>query len=534
MQERIVAQFHESGGNISETARRLGISRDTVRNHLNQAGLYTSPQAGGVLESQSLEALDLPTETERVKRYILSSAQNNTKVNQAVLNNLKRLASVVGAELKISRFTYNTGAFSDRPEKTNKKSAASKAAFWYDPQLDVYSAPEGEVADLRLAPDLIFYDRANIIPTAERPLSGLETHYGINSLIVPHPKIALECVPTNATDPVKIMFTTGSVTQVNYIQKKAGMKAEWHHCYGGLLVEVDHEGQWWAWHVQCQPNGHLQFLDVIIDENGIVTRNNRVEAITPGDVHHACISQNAHTAVWGIGGLVEVLRPRETHLHDLYDNLAANRHDRASFQKRYERWLANQHKVSKELDDCAAILRTMMFDDMRIIVIRSNHDDGLERWLDAVDYKTDLPNAEIYLEAQLEQLRAMREKRSWMFLEWAMRKRGIPENQVQFLERDESWVVAGIECGNHGDEGINGTRGTPNGFVKIGRKLNIGHFHAPGIRDGVYCTGLLGEPDYRRGPNNHAAACIITYPSGKRTIAFLRGTQWRAGSVGPT
>jgi hypothetical protein len=54
----------------------------------------------------------------------------------------------------------------------------------------------------------------------------------------------MKSVASVKSDPTKFNWTTGTVTLRNYIQKKAGQKAEFHHCYGALLVEVDSTGAW--------------------------------------------------------------------------------------------------------------------------------------------------------------------------------------------------------------------------------------------------------------------------------------------------
>jgi hypothetical protein len=78
----------------------------------------------------------------------------------------------------------------------------------------------------------------NILPTANDPLEGLETYSQRKSAIFPHAKMAMRSVATMKHEGTKLNFTTGTVTQMNYIQKKAGLVGEHHHVYGAVLVEV--------------------------------------------------------------------------------------------------------------------------------------------------------------------------------------------------------------------------------------------------------------------------------------------------------
>ena len=89
-----------------------------------------------------------------------------------------------------------------------------------------------------------------------------------------------------------------------------------------------------------------------------------------------------------------------------------------------------------------------------------------------------------------------------MFHEWILREAGV-DSSVHFLERDESYTLFGsIECGLHGDDGPNGSRGTTGSLTKIGRKVNKGHDHTAAIMDGVYSAGACARRfSYMSGPS---------------------------------
>ena len=86
-------------------------------------------------------------------------------------------------------------------------------------------------------------------------MSGLYNYTGDQSAIIPHAKLELESVPTHKEDETKLMYTTGAVTMRNYIQQKAGQKAEWHHAYSALVVEVDDDGDWFVRQINAE-SGH--------------------------------------------------------------------------------------------------------------------------------------------------------------------------------------------------------------------------------------------------------------------------------------
>jgi len=120
-----------------------------------------------------------------------------------------------------------------------------------------------------------------------RPLSGLETYTGRDSAIVPHAKITMESVASGKHEATKFNYTTGAVTQRNYIQKKAGQRGEQQHSYGGLIVEVDSEGNWYVRQLEAEEaSGEVRDLTLRFLPDGRVERSN-IEAIVWGDIHEA-------------------------------------------------------------------------------------------------------------------------------------------------------------------------------------------------------------------------------------------------------
>ena len=141
------------------------------------------------------------------------------------LKSLETMAVHVNAKIIVGTFTYNKFAFSNLDGDD-----------WYDPKIAKYILDEPAI----LADGLLWCGELNINPTASNPLSGLQSYAKGDSAIVPHVKVQLESLPTHKTLPVRMMYTTGTVTKRNYVQKKAGQKASFHHIFGALLVEVEH------------------------------------------------------------------------------------------------------------------------------------------------------------------------------------------------------------------------------------------------------------------------------------------------------
>lgn len=459
----------------------------------------------------------------QVFRHIFTCAQSNTHIHEALWENLTALAAHYDATIHVSTFTYDLASYGPQSVKRGKAKSAPQEP-WYDERIQPYINDDSCL----VAPGLIWCGEMNILPTAALPLSGLESYTGRKSGIFPHVKIAMESIPSGKFEGTKFNYTTGTVTQRNYIQKKAGQKAEFHHGYGALLVEVDEHGNWWCRQLNGDSEGTLYDLTVRA-KDGKVTTGHRVKAIQWGDIHRDRISDEMMAVLWGSGGLLEELRPEFQFMHDTLDFRPRNHHDMKNFHRQYEKFITGNDDVFAELLRAAHFLKAESYRDWcQSIVVRSNHDAAFDRWLREADYKADLKNAKFFLKAQVATLEAIEQReKGFMAFEWACRFLGVPY-EVRFLKQDESFILCpdangGIECGHHGDKGANGAKGSLSGFAKSGRKTNFGDKHSAGIRDGAYLAGVAGDLDheYNAGMSSWSNSHVITYPTGKRAIVTV-------------
>src|SRR5271165_1398908 len=116
--EKIAEVFSKNKGNIRATAAELGIERSTVRRKL-PAGLLKKPLSGGTVLGTTSEIKKLPRGKD-IKRYILTSAQNNTDVHVNVWENLKALALHYEAEILVGSYTYNQNNYGKMSVKLGK------------------------------------------------------------------------------------------------------------------------------------------------------------------------------------------------------------------------------------------------------------------------------------------------------------------------------------------------------------------------------------------------------------------------------
>jgi len=530
-------------GNMRETARRLKISRGAVKYRLDKAqtelGLvYDKPTSAGTISRTLVKKMPLPKKGE-LKRYIITAAQNNTDAHTEFFINLVSYAEFLDAQLMVGTFSYNRASYSQKSTKRDKgPTADDRAEDWYDPIFTPFFSDE----PLELAPMLEWRGELNIQPTAKRPLTGLETYTQRKSGIFPHAKIQLTSVAGTKADGAKMNYTTGAATMLNYVKKKAGLEAEFHHAYGALIVEVDHLGDWFVRQLNADSDG--TFYDIpqvgnkpgsIIVEHGQILRGD-VEAINWGDLHTAVLDPECDRTAFDEGGMLDALRPRHQIAHDVIDFVVnKGHHDRKNSHTRFRKKVLGQTNVENEVRGVKEQLDRMRRDFCMTVVADANHDRHLERWLNENDHRHDDTNAIFMLECELEYRRAIVKDphRKWLHLHEALKRMGIDEGDV-FLHADDQFVICpdeggGIECSLHGDIGPNGSRGSPIGLSKMGRRANTGHTHSACILDGLYVAGTMSllEQDWNVGPSSWSHSQIVTYPNGKRTIVTFYNGKWR-------
>ncbi|MBT8169866.1 hypothetical protein [Falsiruegeria litorea] len=507
----------EAHGGINPAAKALGRSRSWLHRRLRKADTW-GISAHGEVEASLARRLDTPTETPA--RYILTAAQSNTKAHAGLWQNLKALADHYSAEIMVGRIRYNHTDWQVGQEKVNR---AADKSLWYDADLEPYFCDER----VEICPGLIWAGDMNIIPTATTPLSGLDSFTGSSSCIFPHPQISMKSVATAPRTPTKFNYTTGAVTLKNYIKRKAGLKAEFHHAYAALIVEVDAAGDWFVRQVNADSDGVIYDLGLRVSA-GCVEQDHPALVLTPGDIHGTEVDLIALETVWGVGGLLDVLRPEFQVLHDVL-NFGRRSHHNTVFDliaAHYNR----AESVEGEIEGTSQILNQMLRPGVVTYVAKANHDEHFDRWVSEADFRRDPINAAFYLEAAAQKVGAIKRAEAGFDLaEWALKRAGLNDD-VKFLARDERLEIAGIRHDQHGDIGPNGARGSAANLARTGEKSNIGHSHSACIHHGCYQMGTMSVLDmgYNQGPSSWSHSLTVTYANGKRTIITLKNGKWRA------
>lgn len=548
-----VEAYIKAGGNKSAAAKARGLPRQTFQDRLRMAesklGIALGKVADGRIEQAEHEVRPLPPEG-CVARYIFSSVQNNTYLHPGWVN-LKAYADWLNllsdgegqdsCEFIVGTYSYALDAYGAKAVKRGTWKPDSDGP-WYDPEIVEYIRD----TQIELAPGLVWCGQMNILPTVRNPLSGYETYNGRKSNIIPHAKIAMESIPSMPDEGTKFNWTTGTITQRNYIQKNAGIKAEEGHAYGGLLVEVTSKGDWYVRQLHIDGNGSVYDVGPtgyrgvkVVGGEVRDLQGKGVESITWGDIHVAEMEPWVRTLGWSGGegqdGMLETLHPRYQILHDIYSHRARSHHEIKDFHAMHRKHVRGQDSVEGEIKQCANFLDLAVRPWCTTVVVPSNHDRHLTRWLNDEDPRKDVANARYHIHLQAALLSATeRGDRDFNILRYAVEEAGAPKKGIRWLYEDESFVLCkdvdgGIEQGLHGDRGPGGSRGSTRGLTRLGRAVTKGHDHTAAIRDNVYSVGACSLSfEYMKGPSAHSISHVVCFENGRRQMITMWDGKWRA------
>lgn len=479
------------------------------------------PIAGGRLRAPDKRRKRISGQT-----LIFTTAQNNTRVHDKFWQSLMHLVEERGARLVIGQTHYNKSGYQNA-------NAENGDGLWWDERL----VPHFDPHSMQVAKDLVWCGELDILPTAERPMSGFDGYSRNASSIIPHMRVQLKSVPRMRGEDPKFLMTTGTVTLRNYIQRKAGQKAEFHHVYGALLVEFNKKGQWFARQIIADEKGEFYDLTRHYTPDG-VTDNHRVEALNYGDIHEEHEDAAVAEGAWyGTESMLNVLNPRYQFIHDLTDFARRNHHNVDDPYFMAQQRVRGAERVLEELQNSARFLEKIARPDTQTVVVESNHDQALERWLRDPRGRIDPVNARHWHEWNAHIHAEIEEGREPFVYRHVVRGAltSYARERTRFLREDESFEICargrnpGIECSMHGHRGANGARGSTTGMRSFGKRTNRGHGHSPSILDGDWTAGLMCilALRYAKGPSSWAHATIVTYPNSKRCMIVQRGKEWR-------
>jgi hypothetical protein len=446
---------------------------------------------------------DIRTEKiQKAKRYVITTAVAGAPVNQAFLDTLKNYCRVRKAKLIIL--------------------ACEDPASRYGRQgyISVDRALEGTIvvgSDWNLNSRLVVRTFKTSAKQIDPTTGTLRFGPRGSSSIFASPKQRLRFAPTGGTFPHAVM-TTGAVTNPAYTTDlywslRTAYLAEMDHVLGALVVNIVNDE---TFHFR-----QLQFDDKsrsVIDCGWRYRVEGapdfeRAEAVVFGDLHCGQETIKHYNARQNI---LNELQPKRIVLHDVFDARTISHHDKG---KHLTRGAKAHTNLDTELCSVELELQALAVES-EVYVVKSNHDEALDKYLDECRFRFDPNNIELGLELALAKVRG----------EDPLRYFCKNVDNVTFIPRDGNLEIEGIECGKHGDRGANGSRGSTQAMENGYGASVSGHSHTGEILRGAWKVGTSTklQLDYNTGePSSWTNTHCVIYKGGQRQLLNVINGRWK-------
>lgn len=416
-----------------------------------------------------------------IEKYIITSAVNNSKVFDRGLQTLEVYAEHQNATLLILPIKYNPARL-------------SQDEIVYDDRVEIYI----QRGDFTLNGKMSVLPEINISPTAIRPLQGLASLGHESHTLVASPRLHLDTIPTMDRYHPKFILTTGCITEENYTISKLGAKANFHHTYGAVIVEIDTDKDYIHFRqVSLDDNGVMNDIDTRYSPEGV--NKAKTDAIVFGDIHEMFLADVVKDkGLFGDESLVRICEPEFVVYHDLLDQYTESHHNQNSPFRKY--MIANEGvTIVEEVKSAVNFVdRTIKELGVTPIIVSSNHNSHLTQWLERTDWKyhpkiaRDVLNYTLMMLDEIDATDNVDAKIPDIFRLILLKEFG---DSIIALDYNENMKLNTFEIALHGDKGVNGARTLGNIHNHINTKLVSAHSHSAKRIDGHSVVGTSSELD---------------------------------------
>jgi predicted phosphodiesterase len=419
-----------------------------------------------------------------MKRYVITTLVSEANVNEKFLASLKNYCKKNKAELiQIPTNLYR---------------------LTEDQQLDDSILKDNRHLNRHLLISLL-----PINPEQVDPITGLDrltpNH---KSVIYASPKQRLKSIPSPSEKLPRVLMTPGAVTHPNIKNTKRSIISNKDHVAGAIVVEIQTKSVYHYRQVQAAKDG--SFVDLGVKYTPTSTSPMQLEALIPGDWHSGFTDPKVKRVVLQA---LNKYKPKHLVLHDFFDSYAINHHVETKILQRAR--MGKLNSLVRELKHASDDLALLASRSKNVVIVKSNHDEFIDRWLNEGKYVTDVNNHVIGLELALAKAQGSDP------LEYGLRKYNR-FNNVTFLKSDSSFKITNrnVELAAHGHRGANGSRGSANNLEKCYQNIVYGHSHSPEILRGAWVMGTSSylKLDYNEGPSSWLQTMCFVYSNGDRQL----------------
>ena len=501
----------------------IGISRDKLRHYFtNLSGIRKDAKAfypeafKGIVDTERLlsdkNVAELKKRISRYKRFFITTAVAGQRVNADFLQSIELFCKKNNALLLIL------------PSHDPAHNLQNEVEWHFD---DILSDKDFVFCSLDLNSNIHISD-LRVTAKQVNPTTGLgRVCQGKGSFIFASPKQSLEYDPVSNIKMPHARMSTGACTVGNYNTTKGNslrtaFLAENDHEVGGIIVEIVDNSLYHFRQVQSDIDG--SFADL-----GTLYSGHKTKKIVPkfvmGDLH---AGEHDETAVSAWKEVINHTKCDEVFFHDFFNGASISHYLDEDIITRAQQSAKDKLSLKKEI----VVSGEVMSDILELkslkkgVIVKSNHDEWLLRWLQGAKFKDDPLNFQVG--CQLATVAV--EKIDPLKFAVELYCKNIPHlNKLLWLERDQDYKVGGVECGSHGDVGQNGSRGSKISMERGYGRCIVGHSHTPGKLRKVFQVGTTSKLklNYTKGTSSWVHCSALVYPNGQVQLINSIEGKWR-------
>lgn len=483
-------------------------STKEVEKLFNVPGRTMRRDFGGIsgLIKQTLDTIDEPLFTEKrankvkkiiskTKRFIITTAVVGAEVNKLALESVKNYCTVNKASLLVI------------PAADPAANVSNGLAAELQNESIVF-----ENLDLN---DNIAIFALKLSAKQINPTTGLGRFGQRNkSFIFASPKQSLEFVSVGNNRMPHALMTTGAITKPayqssKYMSQRTAFIAEHDHVEGAIIVEIVDDKLYHFRQIQFNSDG--SFIDLGKKYSRDSVSDSKILSMVLGDWHSGVTDRKvAHVTF----KMIDTFKPEEIVLHDLFNGISISHHvEDLSVTKAK----LNVPSLKYELSITRSDLNLFKSMVERVIIVKSNHDEWIDRYLEEGRYIKDPTNFRLALDLAAAKYDGKDP------LAYGIYRDNIPNN-IKFLKRDEDHIVRGIQLGCHSD-----LEGSLSRLEKAFGKAIGGHSHTAAILRGVRKVGTSTalRESYAKGPISWTHTHALINEDGSVQLINIIDGQYR-------
>lgn len=327
------------------------------------------------------------------------------------------------------------------------------------------------------------------------------------------PKQTLEPIP-NSKFP-KVMMSPGALTLPDYtthryISNRTAYIAHHDHLMGALVVEIEDSKLYYTAQLQADNKG--RFIDYGVMYDGSKQESVGLAGFVMGDLH---VDDHDEQALNCWKKVMTDLPPEYLLIHDGLNGHSVNHHERKKGISQALSFDGNRLSLDRELKRYSEVMNDLAtYARKKVKVVKSNHDEFIDRWLEDGLHVKEPQNALIGHKLWIAKYEGKDPLETGAILY------GLKKEKFDFLQRDESFKIGGVELGFHGDQGANGSKGGLQSHENSHGNSVTGHTHEERILRGAWVVGTTSKlrVGYNKGASSWTQTSCLVYANGMRQL----------------